>query len=54
MASKREINITHILEVLVIKLKFLAGKLAEVAYFCQLAKFSESINDGNGSADQNF
>ena len=32
------IYITHILDVLVIKLKFLSGELAEVAYFCQLAE----------------
>ena len=32
------IYITHILDVLVIQLEFLSGKLAEVAYFCQLAE----------------
>ena len=32
------IYITHILDVLVIKFKFLSGELAEVAYFCQLAE----------------
>ena len=32
------IYITHILDVLVIQLEFLSGKLAEVAYLCQLAE----------------
>ena len=36
--QKVGIYITHIFDVLVIKLKFLAGKLAEVSYLCQFAE----------------